>query len=84
MLLIIALTACSTPPPKKVEVAAQPAAVAGTDIQCHIERPTGSLIGAQVCTTAEQRAAMRRSAQGMQDAINKIQGTSCAHSASGC
>jgi len=84
MFLTMGLTACATSAPRTAEVAAHLPATAGADIQCRLERPTGSLIAGRVCTTAEQRAAIKRDAQGMQDAINKMQGTSCARTAGGC
>jgi hypothetical protein len=84
LFLTVGLTACSTPPPHGVVATAHPPTSADAGIQCHMERPTGSMIAGRVCTTAQQRAEMQRQTQDVQHAINGMQGTSCKQTAGGC
>jgi hypothetical protein len=84
LIVNIGLTACSTTPPHGVVANAHPPSSAGADIQCHMERPTGSMIAGRVCTTAQQRAEMDRQAKDLQHTITGMQGQSCTKSAGGC
>jgi hypothetical protein len=63
---------CALPPatPKP----AQPPAVASDgDVQCRIERPTGSNLGVEVCTTKAQRDATRADTQQVQEELGNTQ-----------
>jgi hypothetical protein len=53
--LLILVAGCTTQPAKDPKVAN----AAGDDRQCTTVRPTGSLIGKTICTTAADRAAQQ-------------------------
>ena len=49
----------------------------GTDVQCRTERPTGSNLGIEVCTTKAQREAIKASTQAVKQDLGKTQAGAC-------
>lgn len=62
------LSACVAHTPPRATPADPPATGA---IRCHLETITGSLVATRVCTTAEQRAALRARTQELKDELNR-------------
>lgn len=58
LVLLIIVAGCTTQPTKDPKVA-NAANAAGSDIQCHSERQTGSLISRTVCTDQATRNAQQ-------------------------
>jgi hypothetical protein len=78
-LVLNVLSACVAHTPPRATPADAPAA---GGIRCHLETTTGSLVATRVCTTAEQRAALRARTQQLQDELNRapagcLRGTKC-------
>jgi predicted small lipoprotein YifL len=74
------LSACVSKPPGRFGPAARtrtaavppaPSTTPDEGIQCRTERVTGSLVGTRVCTTKAQREQRARSAQDMEDVLNR-------------
>jgi len=84
LLAVLALTAgvsgCATVPTP--QAAHLPTAASGEEVRCRIERPTGSNLGAQVCTTKAQRDATKADTQSVQQELGKTQAGPC--TAPGC
>jgi hypothetical protein len=76
---VACLGACATPPratPAQMPAAKSPDAATATvakdaDIQCHSERPTGTLLATKICTTREQRRVIAEHAQDVKDKIDR-------------
>ena len=78
-LVLSLLSACVAHTPPRATPAGAPAA---SGIRCRLETTTGSLVATRVCTTAEQRAALRARTQQLKDELNRAQagcspGTMC-------
>jgi hypothetical protein len=61
--ILIMVVGCAAQPPKVAT------ANAGTDVQCHSEKLTGSLIPRSVCTTKEQRDQMQAEADNIRSHV---------------
>ena len=46
-------------------------------LQCRMERPTGSLLSVQSCTTRAQREAIKAATEGIQQELRNTQGGAC-------
>jgi hypothetical protein len=64
-------TAPSAPKPAATNVRTS------ADVQCRMERPTGSMLGVKVCTTKAQRDAMKANTDALQQDLGKTQAGSC-------
>jgi len=66
---------CVTVPAPKVSAGA-PASKAA-DLQCHMERPTGSLLGVKTCTTQAQREGIKSSTEALQQELRNVPAGPC-------
>jgi hypothetical protein len=69
LVILIMVAGCATQPGK--EHGAANVNAAGTEIQCHSEQLTGSLISKSVCTTKAQRDAQQALVGEVQDSAMK-------------
>lgn len=67
-------TGCATQPPPVAVAAAPPPT---SDIECHTETTTGSLIARRVCLTKAQREARDEALHNAQDTLSRSTATSC-------
>lgn len=78
---ILLLTGCATQPGK--DHGAANVNAAGTDIQCHSEQLTGTMLSKQVCTTKAQRDAQQAAVDDLKNAAAHSVGCS-GSAAAGC
>jgi hypothetical protein len=61
---LIIIAGCTTQPHQVVDD--------GPDLQCHAQETTGSLVSKRICTTREQRAALREEQQVQLDDVRRV------------
>ncbi len=74
--LMPALTACASRTALEKPLPAS-ATLAANGIECHKERPTGSLVAATLCTSAAQRVRAAENAQETKDWMNNVKAGPC-------
>jgi hypothetical protein len=82
LILSAGVSGCATAPLEPKSAHESVIAVNGGDIQCRTERPTGSNLGVQVCTTKAQRDAVKANTQTFREELGRTQAGPC--TAPGC
>jgi Tfp pilus assembly protein PilV len=82
--LIGCAAGCAAIPPAKKSAQTTTLAASGADLQCHMERPTGSLLGVRVCTTKAQRNEIKANTRSVQQQLGRTQGGACPATSPGC
>jgi hypothetical protein len=82
--LIAGASGCAATAPARKPAQGATLAASGQDLQCHLERPTGSLLSVQVCTTQAQRDAIKANTRSLQQELGSVKGGSCPATNAGC
>jgi hypothetical protein len=75
--LSLALGGCATTTPESAQPTTAAPAVAGNDVQCTNEKPTGSMLPVKVCTTKAQRGEIDSNTRATRDQIQRAHSPAC-------
>ena len=79
--LLLMFAGCAATSPARP--AGAPVAVSGSDVQCTMEKPTGSMLPVRVCTTKAQRDQIDATARDARDQMQRAHSPACP-STQGC